>query len=260
MHSQARPFSHFQHRIEQVISHFYISEAIIEPFHYTEMIHSIRYASPHDLIYIHLNTTGGNAFTAIQIIQAMRESEAHIITSMEGQCCSAGTLIFLSGREYLVHEHSLAMIHNYSSGVSGKGHEQRAQFEAIDKWFYKLAREIYIPFLNEDEFEKVISGSDLWLTADEVAERLNVMIDFRQAEADKLATENEEACDEKHTCCKPTRNEHPVVRMSDELNVKDRVREILEESNFDDAADEYTEEESDEVRSKPKRKQNPKKK
>lgn len=195
MHNQARPFSQFQHRMEQVITHFYISESIIEPCHYTDMIHSIRYAAPQDLIYIHLNTTGGNAFTAIQLIQAMRESEAHIVTSMEGQCCSAGTLIFLSGREYLVHEHSLAMIHNYSSGVSGKGHEQRAQFEAIDKWFYKLAKEIYIPFLEEDEFEKVIGGSDLWLTADEVAERLNVLIEFRMQEAERLAKEQETSDD-----------------------------------------------------------------
>lgn len=182
----ARPYSHFQHRIEQVVTHFYLNEPIIEPHHYAEMVHSIRYASPHDVIYMHLNTVGGNAFTATQLIQAMRESEAHIITSMEGQCCSAGTLIFLSGREFLVHEHSLAMIHNYSSGVSGKGHEQRAQFEAIDKWFYKMAKEIYIPFLSEEEFERVIDGSDLWLTADEVADRLNVMIEQRTA-----ATENE---------------------------------------------------------------------
>lgn len=181
------PYTHLESHLNSSIHHFYINEVIIEPQFYTEMIHVIRYSSEYDTIFIHLNTVGGNAFTTIQLIQAMRESSAHIVTSMEGQCCSAGTMIFLSGKEYIVQPHSLMMIHNYSSGVSGKGHEQRAQFEAFEKLFRELMAEMYAHFLTDDEIQKVIDGSDFWFDSKEVISRLKHMIEVRQDEEEQAA-------------------------------------------------------------------------
>lgn len=194
---EPRPYTHFQSKFESNIHHFYISETVGDPQHYAEMIHIIRYSSEFDTIFIHINTVGGNAFTAIQLVQAMRESQAHIITSIEGQCFSAGTLIFLSGKEYVVQPHSMMMLHNYSSGIFGKGHEQRAQFEAQQKWFYKFMEEAYSSFVTPDEFNKIVDGGDLWLDSQQVVDRLNTMIEARDADMEKMLEE----MDNEHECC-----------------------------------------------------------
>lgn len=194
---ELRPYTHFQSSIVNNIHHFYLNEPVGDPQHYAEMIHIIRYSSEFDTIFIHINTVGGNAFTAIQLVQAMRESQAHVITSMEGQCYSAGTLIFLSGKEYIVQPHSMMMLHNYSSGIFGKGHEQRAQFEAHQKWFYNFMQEAYSLFITPEEFDKIIDGGDLWLDSTEVIGRLKKMVEAKDAELERQLLEAES----EHECC-----------------------------------------------------------
>jgi len=181
--NETKMFTYYETPLNQKIHHFYISEGVGEPAKYIEMIHRIKTAGPNDIIYIYLNTPGGRFDTGIQIINAMNASPAHVITVLEGEVCSLGTIIFLSGDEYVVNDHCMFMIHNYSGGTYGKGHEQVAQVEAMKKEFGKLAHKIYVPFLGEDELEKVIDGADLWMGSDEVRIRLRKMIKIMEKEA-----------------------------------------------------------------------------
>ncbi len=158
------------------VTHFYLSEVIGEPVKYIDMIHRIKMAGPEDIIYIYLNTQGGHVNTGVQIINAMQVSQAHIITVLEGEVASLGTLIFLSGDEFIVHDNCLFMIHNFSGGTQGKGHEQAAAVHGTIKWFTKLARRIYIPFLTEDELDRIIRGEDFWMDSDDVRNRLTKMV------------------------------------------------------------------------------------
>lgn len=167
--------------IQQVL-HFYINQPVGAPHEYVEMIHRIKTAGENDIIFIYLNTPGGQVNTGIQIIAAMRSSQAHIITVLEGEVCSLGTLIFLAGDEFIVHDHCLFMIHNYSGGAYGKGHEQIAQIQAVSREFGNLARSIYIPFLTVEELERVIAGEDMWMGSDEVRSRLEKMVKVLQKE------------------------------------------------------------------------------
>jgi ATP-dependent protease ClpP protease subunit len=154
-------------------THYYISSFIDEAKYYIGLIHDMETAGPGDTIVIHLNTTGGNLATGAQIITAMRRSNAHIITSIDGECFSLGTLIFLSGDEFWVSRTALVMIHNYSGGeTGGKSNDQMAQIVAINRWFDKLVRDIYIPFLSSEEVDRVLRGEDLWMNYDEIVERL----------------------------------------------------------------------------------------
>lgn len=164
------------------ILHFYISEILAEPDKYIEMIHRIKTAGPTDVIYIYLNTPGGFLNTGIQIISAMNNSPAHIITVLEGEVCSLGTLIFLSGDEFMVNDHCMFMIHNYSSGPVGKGHELKAAVAALETEFTKMARSIYSPFLTDAEIDRVIQGEDIWMGSDEVRKRIDNMIKIMNRE------------------------------------------------------------------------------
>jgi ATP-dependent protease ClpP protease subunit len=150
------------------------------------MIQKIQVAGPEEIIYIHLNTPGGRLDTGVQIINAMQSSSAHIIVGIEANCHSLGTLIFLAADEFIVHDNCLMMIHNFSGGTFGKGNEQQSQLEAQIKWFNQLARNLYVPFLTEDEFGKIIKGEDLWLQSEEIRGRLEKMVKSLKGEAKKI--------------------------------------------------------------------------
>ena len=171
--NEQKPFRYFEQPATVKLHHVYISDSIGEPKDYIDLIHKIKFAGPNDIVNIYLNTPGGYLTTGAQIINAIRASSAHVVTHVEGEVCSLGTLIFLSGDEMVVHDGSLFMIHTYSGVSSGKGHEMHAQTKAQAKWFEEIARRSYIGFLTEEEFEEMIAGRDLWFTAEQVRARLN---------------------------------------------------------------------------------------
>ncbi len=171
-----KPYHHFDQTVSRRIQHYYLSGPIEEPHRYVDMVQKIQCASAEEIIYIHLNTPGGQLDTGVQIINAMQSSQAHIIVSIEANCHSLGTLIFLAADEFIVHDNCLMMIHNFSGGTFGKGNEQQSQLEAQIKWFNSLARKLYVPFLSDDEFGKIVKGEDLWLQSDEIRKRLEKMV------------------------------------------------------------------------------------
>jgi len=155
--------------------HFYLGTDIGEPEEYFPMIHEIRTAQDGDVIHIHLNVTGGILATGVQIIAAMKSSAATIITSIEGECHSLGTLIFLSGDEFIVSQFALAMFHNYSGESYGKGNERYAEVIATNDWFGRIAATAYKDFLTDEEINSILKGSDLWMNDEEIVERLTAM-------------------------------------------------------------------------------------
>lgn len=53
-----------------------------------------------------------------------------------------------------------------------KGHEMKARQEFIDRHLRIVFTQTYTGFLSEQEIEDVIEGKDIWLSGDEVRERL----------------------------------------------------------------------------------------
>lgn len=173
---EKKPYRQFDQTFAASHVHFYLSKAIGEPEGYTDMIHRITVAGPSDVIFIHLNTPGGQIDTGVQIINAMQNSQAKIVTVLESVAYSLGTLIFLAGDEMVVNDHCMMMFHNFNGGLIGKGNELVAELEATVKWFEALARDIYIPFLTEEEYVRITKGEDMWMQSAEIRERLERMV------------------------------------------------------------------------------------
>lgn len=170
---KVKMFSVFEQSVTSKYVCFYLNGVIEDPQNYAEMIHRIRMASANDVIEIHLNTPGGELDTGIQLINAMKSSAAHIITVLDSRAYSLGTLIFLSGDEYQVHDHCTMMFHNFSSQTYGKGNEQQSELDMLLKWFNKLMHRICHPFLSAEEIKRILKGEDIWLDTDEIRKRLN---------------------------------------------------------------------------------------
>ena len=167
-----KPKQVFMDKAAAHVHEFYLNGEILGSDTYTEWFDKIRHAPESDAIKIYINSRGGDLATTVQFMRVMNESNATIIASVEGDCMSAATLIFLTAKAHEISNHSLFMFHNYSSLVYGKGNEMTAEVLHTKKWGEKLMRDVYRDFLSKPEIDALLSGSDIWLAPEEVVERL----------------------------------------------------------------------------------------
>jgi ATP-dependent protease ClpP protease subunit len=161
---------------------FYLSGEIEDASEYTEWFDTIRNARVGDVVKIYINSCGGDLYTALQFLRVLGETNAHVITSVEGACMSAATMIFLHGDEFEVTPHSLFMFHNYSAGVFGKGGEMFDQLQFERTWSENFLREVYHDFLTPDEIKSMLDNKDIWLTSEQVLARIDLLLAKAAAE------------------------------------------------------------------------------
>jgi len=170
-----RKKNYFHHRPVANIHEFYLVGEIKRADEYIDWFDIIRNAGKNDVVNIHINSYGGDLFTAIQMIRVLGECEGTVICSVEGACMSAATMVFLCADGFEVSGHSMFMFHNYSGGTIGKGGEMYDNIVHERKWSEKLLREIYNNFLTEDEIVSVLNNKDIWMDGDDVIKRLESM-------------------------------------------------------------------------------------
>lgn len=179
---------------------FYLSGSIEDPSEYIAWFEIMRNAGEHDVIQIHINSFGGDLFTAIQFMRAIADTQAHVICSVEGACMSAATMIFMCGDTYEVSEHSMFMFHNYSSATFGKGGEMFDNIIHERKWSDHLLNRVYDGFLEKDEIASLLANKDIWMDGEEVLKRLG----NRQKKFEKLAKEQAKKLAVKNPAAKKT--------------------------------------------------------
>lgn len=176
---------------------FYLTGHINSPDKYISWFNKIRNSTENDQIVFHINSYGGRIDTAVQLMHAINESPAHVITSVEGSCMSAATFIFLSGDSFTVNPLSSFMFHNYSGGSMGKGGEMYDHLIFERKWSENLLRTVYRNFLTEQEIAQLLANKDLWMDSEEIVKRCKALVNHRRREykrAMKQSTDQEAVC------------------------------------------------------------------
>ena len=167
------PMNAFTDRPLAKVHKFYLSGEIKAPSEYISWFEVIRNSSENDVISIHINSYGGDLFTAIQFMRVMAESKASLVASVEGACMSAATIIFLSAKNWEISNHSMFMFHNYHSATMGKGGEMYDNIMHERKWSEKLWQDVYGGFLSSPEIKNILDNKDIWMTGEEVTKRLH---------------------------------------------------------------------------------------
>jgi len=170
---------------------FYLSGPIGDASEYVDWFDTIRNAQANDTIKIYINSVGGDLYTTLQFLRVIGDTQATVVTSVEGACMSAATMIFLHGHMQEVTPHSLFMFHNYSAGVFGKGGEMYDQLQFERTWSEKFMREVYADFLTEQEIQSMMHNKDIWMDSEEVVKRLNILVEKRNLEAEEATLETE---------------------------------------------------------------------
>ena len=151
----------------------YLTNTIEEPSEYNELCFRLKSASPAEIFTLVINTPGGILDSALMLVDAIKTSKAKVIAQISGTVASAGTIITLACDDVEVAPHTAFMIHNYSGGLVGKGHELKAHQEFVDANLNNSFTDLYKGFLTPSEIKKVIDGKDYWMNRDEVLERLS---------------------------------------------------------------------------------------
>ena len=149
----------------------YLTDNIEQPSNYNQLVYVISNAEPYQDINLYINNNGGYIDSALYILDAMKKTKATVTAHLSGTVASASTIIALSCDKIVCAKYLSFMVHNYSSGISGKGHEMKAYQNFTDRELNRAFKEIYKDFLSEEEMEKVLEGTDLWLNEQEVTER-----------------------------------------------------------------------------------------
>lgn len=153
------------------VYHCYISSGIDAPFNYDELCFLLENVKEDDKVYLHINTAGGYIDSAFKIIASIKRSKATVTARLSGTVASAGTIIALKCDDVEVEDYTHFMIHNYSTGTQGKGHEVMEYINFNDKALKRTFSDIYKGFLTPTEIAKVIKGKDMWLEDEDVRKR-----------------------------------------------------------------------------------------
>lgn len=153
-------------------STIYLTDTIEAPSEYNETCHLIEHAYKGDEVYLKINNGGGYVDSGFMMVNSFRRSKATIVGQLSGTVASVATILALSCDKLEIDDYVSFMIHNYSGGAQGKGHEVKAQMEFTDKQLNTAFTEIYGGFLTPDEMKQVIDGTDIWMGKTELLARL----------------------------------------------------------------------------------------
>ena len=148
---------------------------------FTKWLEVIRESTEYDTIRIHINSIGGELLPALQLAFTLRNCLAHVETVIEGECLSAATIIFLSGDSFTLNPSCRFMVHTYSGGMYGKGHELVTQAQFDDQWSKDQLNAVYKDFLSDGEIKYVLAGGDIYLNAEQLRTRCASLLEKRKA-------------------------------------------------------------------------------
>ncbi len=163
--------------------HYDIIGPIADAEQYNELFEILRTASEKDVVYLHINSPGGDLMTTVQIINAMRMSEAQIVTCAEGDVASGASMLFFSGTGFMVSPHAMFMLHDGAAMAGGKFNENLKAAQANAELLRRVYHDVYGGFFTPEEIDGVLEGKDIWIIGEDIMPRLEGALD---AEAEAL--------------------------------------------------------------------------
>jgi len=159
---------------------------------YIEAINIVRTASSNDTIVFVINSPGGYIDIMDAFLHAIDISEARVISAeIAGEACSAAAILALACDELYVTYNSVMLIHSMRAGYYGKVQDLEHYTDMSKIQNNRIATRYYKHFLTDDEIDDVLTGKELWLTAEEIEERWKMKAEENGKELEKMAKEQE---------------------------------------------------------------------
>ncbi|CAL9966973.1 ATP-dependent protease [Vibrio phage D249] len=176
----------------------YMDKEINRPHMYRNLSEFLRGAVSTDTFNLMLNGPGGHMDTCAQLIHLLANTEARTVGFLIGEINSAHANIFMACDQHVIYPYSMMMVHTFSGGFGGKGKDSLRASKCYNALVNTMYNDLYKGFLSDDEIETVLEGnSDLYFFGEEIANRMEVVYNDREAEqqaaidAQELAQEDQ---------------------------------------------------------------------
>ena len=166
-----------------------IDEPVVNPSYYRAVVQMLLESSEDDTVYFHVNSPGGMLSGLWTLIEAIKNTDAHTVAVLTGECASAASILALHCESVIVTDSASMLAHNVSYSTGGKGSDIISHTQHIAKTSEKLIRDTYTGLLQEFEILDILNGRELYLDCDEIRERLAQRDDHLEA---KFLAEQEE--------------------------------------------------------------------
>lgn len=159
-----------------------LDEDIIQPSYYRAVVQALEDANEGDTFIFKVASRGG-ALAGLQVLlEGIKNTQAHTVAMLVGQCASAASIFTLHCDTVIVTDSADMLAHFVSYTTGGKGADIVSHVAHVAKTSEKLIRSTYEHFLSESEINAIIDGKEMYLDADEIRERLSKREDIREAE------------------------------------------------------------------------------
>lgn len=187
--SQDPHVGHFSQTVSYTAHRFFIDKPFESPEEYRDLVQVLLTAQEGELVEIVLSSPGGCIESAMNVISAMKESEAVVRGIVMGSCHSAASLIALSCDELVVFDYCTMLCHSATFRSQGRTTEIVSHVKFLEKYLEKLTQEMYTGFLSPSEIKEMLEGKDFWFDAEEIRERLQLRSELQKKEQHKQMKE-----------------------------------------------------------------------
>ena len=114
-------------------------------------------------IYLHINSEGGEIYSAFAAVDSIRNSKIPIVTIVEGCAASAATLLSVAGSERRMLKHSHMLIHQLRSGFWGKMSDIEEELGNLNKLMHMI-KGFYSDNtkMNKKQLSGVLKHDEIW--------------------------------------------------------------------------------------------------
>lgn len=158
-----------------------IHEDISEPSNWSDELDLINSCSEQDTVVLDLCTAGGDLYTAMLFVRSLNSCAAHTVGIIGPEVASAGSIIGLSCREWILDDTSSLMIHTSSYGIMAKDTDIFEHANFSRQQLKRLYENVYKGFLSDDELSDVIKGTPFYFDAEHIADRLDALQEYRKS-------------------------------------------------------------------------------
>lgn len=178
--AQQQYLQHYVSTSQSTCLKLFLDEPIKEVKYYRNILNAIESLGQDDAVLIKIDSPGGYLGSAMQIINAIQQTDAQVHVQIDGMAASAASLIALAAPSVSVAPYSSMMVHSASFGSAGIQSNVVTHSAFVDNQVKQIMKDIYSDFLTDKEFAEVMLGAELWFSSDEIIERLEKRAELQE--------------------------------------------------------------------------------
>ena len=116
-------------------------------------------------IHLHIQSYGGSLLHTFYIMDVIKLLKTPVYTYIDGFAASAATLMSVCGKRRFMTESSVMLVHQLSSGASGKFEEIKNEYSNLVE-FMEIIKKTYLNYgnISSQELDDLLK-QDLWLNS-----------------------------------------------------------------------------------------------